>query len=71
MTEGIGGSASPEEYRAAYLRGWRASDRYVVSRDGRTPVERADDRGEPHAWYDGFDDQLAGRSKWEGREGNL
>lgn len=43
------------EYRAAYDRGWRA-----------TPgaLERADDRGEPGAWYDGYQDNAAGRPKW-------
>jgi len=47
---------TPAEYRAAYQRGWNASQKYTITKDGRTPIERADDRNEPHAWYDGFDD---------------
>jgi hypothetical protein len=47
------------EYRKAYLRGWRASARVA---DGA--LDRADRRGEPDAWYDGYHDEAAGREKW-------
>lgn len=54
------------EYRAAYERGWRASRRYLQSTSYQvfTPLERADERGEPTAWYDGYADESAGREKW-------
>jgi len=44
-------------YRAAYQRGWLAARRVGA-------LERADDRGEPDAWYDGYLDNAAGREKW-------
>jgi hypothetical protein len=48
-----------DEYRKAYERGWRTSMRMA---DGA--LERADDRNEPDAWYDGYHDAAAGREKW-------
>ncbi len=53
-------------YRKAYERGWRASARYAMSSSYQvfSPLERADMRGEPAAWYDGYLDMAAGRPKW-------
>lgn len=48
-----------KEYGAAYRRGRKASMNY---RGGYTsPLERADSRGEPDAWYDGYHDH----ANWE------
>jgi hypothetical protein len=45
-------------YRQAYERGWRNSAGPSAS------LDRADSRGEPDAWYDGYFDYAAGREKW-------
>jgi hypothetical protein len=50
------------EYRGHYQRGWRASHGYGTSEI--SPLERADLRGEPGAWYDGYTDYAVGRPKW-------
>lgn len=47
------------EYRTAYNRGWKAG-----LNTGSFTLDRADTRGEPDAWYDGYYDQAAGREKW-------
>ena len=47
------------EYRGHYSRGWKASQRGA---DGT--LERADGRGEPNAWYDGYMDHSVGRGKF-------
>lgn len=47
------------EYRAAYRRGWDTGQRGA---DGA--LDRADRRGEPHAWYDGYMDAATGRERW-------
>lgn len=52
-----------QDYRKAYNRGWLASSRFT-GRSSVSPLERADDRGEPSAWYDGYHDHAAGRDKW-------
>jgi hypothetical protein len=46
-------------YRQQYTRGWRASQR-----GARGTLDRADERGEPPAWYDGYLDYASGREKW-------
>jgi hypothetical protein len=46
-------------YAADYNRGWRAGQGA-----GSGYLDRADDRGEPDAWYDGYLDAAAGRTKW-------
>lgn len=49
------------EYRKQYNRGWLASQRPNHS----TALERADDRGEPTAWYDGYEDYaIDENNKW-------
>jgi hypothetical protein len=48
------------QYRRHYERGWRASGRP----DAVAPLDAADARGEPDAWYDGYHDRAAGREKW-------
>jgi hypothetical protein len=48
----------PEDYRAAYERGWRYS-----ARPGAT-LEHLDDTRAPEATYDGYLDYAAGREKW-------
>lgn len=45
-------------YKKAYLRGWKSSSRFEGG------LERADARGEPDAWYDGYMDNAAGRPRW-------
>ena len=47
-------------YRRAYDQGWRA---------GRTnpDLKPEDLRGETDAWYDGYQDRVAGRHKWTRR----
>jgi hypothetical protein len=46
------------EYKGHYNRGWNTSKR--MSDDG---LGRADDRGEPDAWYDGYMDHAVDRPK--------
>jgi hypothetical protein len=50
--------ADTPAYRAAYERGWRNSKSESAS------LDRADARGEPEAWYDGYLDYAADREKW-------
>lgn len=50
-----------KEYGAAYRRGRTASKRYTGGGFGPSPLERADSRGEPDAWYDGYHDH----ANWE------
>jgi len=52
-------SRDTAENRAAYVRGWAASVRHAEG-----ALERADDRGEIGAWYDGYLDYAADRPKW-------
>lgn len=47
------------QYKIDYQRGWTASCRAANS-----TLDRADSRGEPRAWYDGYLDRAAGRPKW-------
>ena len=47
------------EYNRDYQKGWAASMRLS---DGA--LDRADQRGVSHAWYDGYMDNAAGREKW-------
>jgi hypothetical protein len=54
------------EYARDYMAGWRAADRCT---DGA--LERADDRGVSHAWYDGYADRAAGRERWTYRTYHL
>jgi len=51
------------EYRGHYNRGWETSQKASLKGiDGA--LERADNRGEPEAWYDGYTDYAVGRKKW-------
>ena len=45
-----------KEYGKAYRRGRAASKRYTGGGNGPSPLERADTRGEPLAWYHGYED---------------
>jgi hypothetical protein len=47
------------QYRVGYQRGWNAA-----KRGSESALERADLRGEPSAWYDGYLDYAAGREQW-------
>ena len=47
------------QYKSDYNRGWRAGHN-----TGSFTLERADMRNESDAWYDGYFDAAAGRSKW-------
>ena len=46
------------EYKKHYRRGYRASEGAAGA------LDRADFRGEPQAWYDGYMDLATGRKKW-------
>lgn len=49
------------DYRKHYNRGWAASQRLNHS----TALERADNRGESSAWYDGYEDYAINENqKW-------
>lgn len=52
-----------DAYKRAYSRGWTASRRYT-GLSPVSPLERADDRNEPSAWYDGYHDYAADRPKF-------
>jgi hypothetical protein len=54
-------------YNGHYSRGWRASQN-PGSGYGPSPLERADDRNEPRAWYDGYLDYATGRPKFHSRD---
>ena len=49
-----------KEYKASYNRGWRA-DR---ENKGPQALDEAAARGEPHSWYDGYEDSAVHRKKW-------
>ena len=49
-----------EEYMGHYNRGWKAS---ADEGYGIGELEQADARGEPNAWYDGYDDYAASRRR--------
>ena len=49
-----------KEYKANYNRGWR-TDQGAKEFGG---LERADARGEPDSWYEGYEDSAAHRNKW-------
>lgn len=55
-----------DKRRHDYQRGWDASVRY--GRNGnpgkRSALEAADTRGEPAAWYQGYEDHACDREKW-------
>lgn len=55
----------PAEYVKHYSRGYSASRRAMDSMSDESPLERADMRGEPDSWYDGYHDEAAGRDKFE------
>lgn len=62
ITRPVIDNATPDQlaaYKADYNRGWKTS---AQAADGA--LSRADTRGEPHAWYDGYDDMATGRAKW-------
>lgn len=54
------------EYARDYENGWRVSERCS---DGA--LDRADQRGVSHAWYDGYMDCAVGREKWSYRKCRL
>ena len=49
---------SEPEYRKHYGRGWATSSRATEG-----ALDRADMKGEPEAWYDGYSDHAVGRPK--------
>lgn len=65
FSSGQGRKDTPE-YRNHYSRGYSAAR-------GRsdTALDRADSRGEPSAWYDGYADRANGQSKWHRRDCTL
>jgi hypothetical protein len=56
--------------RGHYQRGWNAGQRAVngVYDYGPSPLEKADTRGEPKQWYDGYHDYTADRPKYHALE---
>lgn len=52
-----------KEYNQHYSRGWGAS-----ARMSSTALERADRKGEPNSWYDGYLDHAADREKFHTRD---
>jgi hypothetical protein len=54
------------EYNRHYNRGWRASQNWSGS--DPAPLERADMKGEPGAWYDGYMDYAVDRPKFHSRD---
>ena len=62
-----------QEYARDYNNGWRASERYLLSDSYQvlTPLERADQRNVPNAWYDGYHDHAADRPKWTYQQARL
>lgn len=56
--------ANTPENRGHYRRGWNSSERSFLSGSDASPLERADSKGEPPAWYDGYMDSATGRPKW-------
>jgi hypothetical protein len=56
--------ADTPENRGHYRRGWNSSERTFLSGSDSSPLERADSKGEPPAWYDGYMDSATGRPKW-------
>jgi hypothetical protein len=61
------------EYARAYERGWRAENRSGGNEDrsGLNATQRADQRDEPNAWYDGQSDAEAWRAKWTWRDARI
>ncbi len=58
-----------QEYTKHYNRGWGSSERATRSTGyGDSPLERADDRKEPEAWYDGYLDHAGDRPKYHTRD---
>ena len=65
LTAGLRGD-TPEN-RKHYDRGWKASGGLPTQSEmngGPSRLERADDRGEHEAWYDGYMDYAVGRGKY-------
>lgn len=58
LTEQWAKVASSDDYAKHYNRGWAAGNR------GGDVLDKADSRGEPEAWYDGYHDAAGGRPKW-------
>lgn len=52
----------------SYRRGWRSSYEYGGESIYDTPRDRADSRGEPEEWYDGYSDQEYGMPKYHTRD---
>ena len=64
------GKNTPEN-RRHYSRGYAASGRrptQIELNGGPSQLERADDRGEPSAWYDGYMDYATDRPKFHSLE---
>lgn len=60
-------SAQGEQEKAErhhYRRGWASSARAAESDSYSSPLERADFKGEPRAWYEGYHDHAGDRPKY-------
>lgn len=58
--------AADKAYNGHYNRGWKASQGYDHMK--ASPLERADSRGEPEAWYHGYNDAADDRPKFHSRD---
>lgn len=52
----------------SYRRGWKASQDYTGGNAYETPMDRADGRGEPDEWYDGYSDNSQDMPKYHYRD---
>lgn len=53
---------------ASYRRGWQASARDTGATAWETPMDRADARGEPDEWYDGYSDHSQDNPRYHYRD---
>lgn len=64
-----GRSEQDKASRGHYQRGWKAGERGAYAATSTvSPMERADSRGEPGAWYQGYHDYAADRPKFHSLE---
>lgn len=61
-------SEAVRKYRSDYRRGWKASQGFGPDRQYDSPLEMADGRGEPGAWYDGYMDYACDRPMYHSQE---
>lgn len=60
--------AAGKAYTGHYNRGWKAGSGSGAATSNVSPLERADQRGEPEAWYHGYHDAADDRPKFHSRD---